>query len=76
MQSKHVNSINNWQNIQFMCTRTFALITKNTIKCMFYPWILTKKLKNAGHSLQSVTDDEDEDDKKTDPDNNIVINLI
>ena len=36
-------------------------------KLSSYPWVLTEKLKNAGHSLQSVTDDEDEDDKKTDP---------
>ena len=67
IQSKHVISINNWQNILFITTRTFALITKNTLKCVLYPWVLSKELKDAGHSLQSVTDDEDEDNKKTNP---------
>ena len=38
-----------------------------------YPRVLTNKLKNAGNSLQSVTDDEDEDDKKTNSETILII---
>ena len=45
----------------------------NIYKLPSYPGILTEKLKNAGHSLQSVTDDENDDDKKTDPGTILII---
>ena len=40
-------------------------------KQIFYPWLLPEQLKNAWHCLQRVTDDKDEDDQKTDPEQKI-----